>query len=337
MTYISIGDMARSFQLRRHNVELQKHLATLTEELTTGVRSDIAETVSGDFKALAGIEHSLKLLDSYRTATSEAALFAESLQSVLGTVQDLAGEIAPALLSAGTLGSAQLVDTTTRDARQKFDSVVAALNTQLADRFLLSGAATDQRPLSAPQDILDALVLATAGQATAAGVISAVQTWFAAPPGGGGFSDMIYGGAGTPSRVAIGPNETATLDVTALDPTLVDTLEGMALAALVAEGVLPGDDPGRALLSRTAGGVLLASNTDLSSLRARVGTVEAQIADSAERNAAQSTALGIARTGIIAADPYETASGLEAVQTQLETLYAITSRLSRLSLADFLR
>lgn len=337
MTYVSIGDMARSFQLRRHNVELQKHLTTLTEELTTGVKSDIAETVSGDFKALAGIEHSLKLLDSYRTATREAALFAETLQDILGTVQDTAAEIAPALLSAGTTGGAQLVETTTRDARQKFDSVIAALNTQIADRFLLSGAATDQRPLGAPQDILDALLLATAGQTTAAGVISTVQAWFDAPPGSGGFADTIYGGAGTPSAVTIGPNETATLDVTALDPTLLDTLKGMALAALVAEGVLPGDDPGRALLSRTAGSMLLASNSDLASLRARVGMVEARIADSTDRNAAQATALSIARTGLVAADPYETASGLEAIQTQLETLYTITSRLSRLSLADFLR
>jgi flagellar hook-associated protein 3 FlgL len=125
--------------------------------------------------------------------------------------------------------------------------------------------------------------------------------------------------------------------VTALDPTLVETLEGLALAALVADGTLPGDAPGRALLARTAGSLLLGANTDLSSLRARVGTVEAQIADSADRNAAESTALKIARTGIIAADPYETATALEGVRTQIETLYTLTARLARLSLADFLR
>jgi flagellar hook-associated protein 3 FlgL len=337
MNYVSLGDMARSFQLRRHNVELQKRLSTLTEELTTGVKSDVAGAVSGDFKALSGIEHSLHLSESYKTAASEAGLFAATLQDVLGTVQDLAADIAPTLLNAGTTGGAQLVNTTTTDARQKFHSAVSALNTQIADRFLLSGAATDQKPLRGSQDILDALMATTTGQTTASGVINTVQAWFDAPPGGGGFADVIYGGAGTQSAFEIGPNDSAALDVTALDPAVVDVLKGMALAALVAEGVLPGDATGRALLSRTAGEALYASNSDLASLRARVGTVEAHIADTVTRNAAQSTALDIARTQILAADPYETATGLEAVQTQIETLYTITSRLSRLSLADFLR
>jgi len=37
------------------------------------------------------------------------------------------------------------------------------------------------------------------------------------------------------------------------------------------------------------------------------------------------------------ADPFETASTLQAVQLQLETHYAMTARLSRLSLAEYLR
>jgi flagellar hook-associated protein 3 FlgL len=301
------------------------------------VKSDLAGAVSGDFKALAGIEHSLQLLAGYKTAASEANLFAESLQSVLGTVQDLASDVAPSLVSAGTTGGAQLVAITTMDARQKFHSAVSALNTQLADRFLLSGAATDQQPISRSQDILDALMVATSGQLTAGGVIGSVAAWFDSPPGGGGFADLIYGGAGTPSAFEIGPNDSATLDVTALDPNVIDVLKGMALAALVAEGVLSGDDTGRALLSRTAGEALYAANSGLSSMRGHVGTIEAQIADGLARNAAQSSALTIARNDIIAADPYQAATGLEAVQTQIETLYSITSRLSRLSLADFLR
>ncbi len=44
----------------------------------------------------------------------------------------------------------------------------------------------------------------------------------------------------------------------------------------------------------------------------------------------------IARTELIGADPYDTATEMEAVQGQLETLYTVTARLSRLSLADFL-
>ncbi|OYX41654.1 MAG: hypothetical protein B7Z02_15140 [Rhodobacterales bacterium 32-67-9] len=338
MNYVSIGDMAQAFQMRRHNVELQKHLGRLTEEMTTGVRADLAEAVSGDFKVLAGIDRSLKTLDAYKTATNEAALFTEAVQTALETAQDIATDLAPGLLMAATSTSTTLFDTAAGDARQKFHAVVSALNTGVADRFLLSGTATDRKPISGAQDVLDALALAVAGQVTASGVETAVAVWFDAPPGGGGYLDTVYDGAATAlAPFQIGPGDEVTMDLTAADPDLRDLLKGMALGALVAEGALPGDATGRAYLAQRSGEAMIASGNQMAALRARVGTVEAHINDTATRNAAESSALEIARNALISADPYDTASALEAVQTQVETLYTLTARLSRLSLADFLR
>lgn len=337
MTTVSIGDLARNFQLRRHNTELQTRISTLTQEMTTGERADIGAAVSGDFKALAGLDYSLRLLDGYRTAASEAALFADGLQRVLGTVQSLSQDIAPSLLNAGTVGSAQMVETITVDARQKFQSAVSSLNTQIADRFLLSGTATDREPISGAGDILDALSTVTAGLATADDVIATVQSWFDAPSGAGGFADTVYGGAAPLSAVDIGANDSVALDITALDPAIRDTLKGLALAALVADGALAGDAAGRALITRTAGETMLGAGSDLATLGARAGSAEAHIAESASRTAAEAGSLAIARSALVAADPYATATALQSVQTQIETLYSITARLSRLSLADFLR
>lgn len=337
MTTVSIGDLARNFQLRRQNAELQTRLSTLTKEMTTGMKSDIADAVAGDFKPLAGLNHSLGLLEGYKTAASEAGLFAEGIQNVLGTVQTLAENVAPTLLDAGTAGRAEMIDTTTVDARQKFRSVVSALNTQIADRFLLSGTAIDRAPIASAQDVLDALSAATAGQTTASDIISSVDAWFDAPAGGGGYHDVIYDGAGPQSAIDIGANDSVTLDVTALDPAIRDTLKGLALATLVADGALAGDDAGRALITKTAGETIVGAGSSLATLRARVGTIESHIAESASRNAAERDALRAARVALVEADPYETATALQSVQTSIETLYSITARLSRLSLADFLR
>ena len=337
MTTVSIGNLARDFQLRQQNAALQTRLSTLTKEMTTGMKSDVADAVAGDFKPLAGLSHSIGLLEGYRTVASEAALFAESLQNVLGTVQSLAEDVAPSLLDAGTAGRAQMIETTTIDARQKLRSAVSALNTQIADRFLLSGRATDRAPITGAQEMLNALSAATAGQTTASGVISTVQAWFDAPPGGGGFRDVIYNGAGAQGTVDIGANDSVALDVTALDPAILDTLKGLALATLVADGALTGDDAGRALITRTAGETIIGASSSLATLRARVGTIEAHIDASASRNATERGALTTARAALVEADPYETATALQSVQTQIETLYSVTARLSRLSLADFLR
>lgn len=338
MNYVSIGDMAQAFQMRRHNVELQRHLSQLTAELTSGVKSDLAEAVSGDFKALAGIDHSLATLSAYKTTTDEAELFTGTLQAVLGTVQDIATDIAPGLANAASTGTSLIVDTAAVDARQKFHSVVAALNTQVADRYLLSGDATDKRPILGSQDILDALMVAAAGQVTDIGVATVVAAWFDAPLGGGGYLDVIYGGSTTPlAPFQIAPGDEATMNITAANPELRDMLEGLALSALVAEGVLTGDQAGRAALMKTSAEALFSASDEMADLRARLGAVEAHIATAATRNSAETAALEIARTKIIAADPYETASALEAIQTQIETLYTLTARLSRLSLADYLR
>ena len=224
------------------------------------------------------------------------------------------------------------------DARQKLHSAVSALNVRVGDRYLLSGTATDAKPLSGAQDILDALGTAITGQVTASGVITAIASWFDAPAGGGGYLDTVYGGSATPlAPFAIGSEEEASMAITASDTTLRATLKGLALAAMVAEGALPGDDVGRALMVKTAGQILMTANTDLATLRGNLGSVEGHINDIATRNQAESSSLEIARSDIVAADPFATANKLEAVKTRLETLYTLTARLSRLSLADYLR
>ena len=337
MTLLSVGDMAQAFRMRRHNAQLQTQVMRLTAEMTSGTRADLGAAVSGDFRVLAGLDRSLEALKAYRTATTEAALAAGTVQASLGTAQALAADLAPALLSAATGGSSAPVDIAAADARQKFAAVVSALNTRVADRYLLSGTATDRIPVGGPDEILSALATATAGQTTAAGVAAAVSAWFDAPPGGGGYLDTAYGGNATPlAPLRIGAEEEAALDVTAADPAIRNLLRGLALGALVAEGALPSDPAGRAALFKASGESLIASGDEMALLRARVGSVEARIAETAARNTAEASALGIARNGLVAADPYDTASALEAVQTQIETLHALTARLSRLSLADYL-
>jgi flagellar hook-associated protein 3 FlgL len=338
MNNVSIGDMAQTFMLRRHNVEIKTQIQRLTAELTSGKKSDLADAVAGDFKALAGIEHRLTTLKAYHTATAEAALFTGTLQNALEVTQQLATDVAPSLTSAGTGGGFTEVNTTANEARQKLFSTVSALNARVGDRYLLSGAATDQKPILGAQDILDALTVATTGQIDAAGTLAAIDTWFDAPYGGGGYLDAIYGGAAAPlAPFAIGPQDAATMTITAADETLRETLKGLAIGAMVAEGALSGNNAERALMVKTAGETLLGSGVNLAGLRANLGTIEGHVGDISTRNAAETTALEIARNGIIAADPFTTASDLETVTTQLETLYTLTARLSRLSLADFLR
>ena len=55
------------------------------------------------------------------------------------------------------------------------------------------------------------------------------------------------------------------------------------------------------------------------------------------RNAAETARLERARNDIVAADPYDAATALEAVRLQTETLYSVTARLSQLRLSEYLK
>ena len=51
----SIGDMAQSFALRRQSVELNRQMDRLTQELSSGVASDIPRHLSGNLLQLADV------------------------------------------------------------------------------------------------------------------------------------------------------------------------------------------------------------------------------------------------------------------------------------------
>jgi len=338
MTNISTGDLARAYLLRHHTSNTKAQLQRLTGELSSGRKADLGDAVAGDFRALAGIEHSLKALKAYHMAAVEAGMLAGTVQTALESFQSAASDVSFKLLAAGTNGNAIQVRTSASEARRALFTAASALNVQTGDRFLLSGAATDQKPVSGGQDILDALTIAISGQTSAAGVTSAITAWFDAPSGGGGYVDIAYDGSQQPlTPLRIGQDASASLSLSAADPNLREVLKGLAIGAIVAEGALAGDPVGQARLVKTAGQTLIAADGNLTAVRADVGLVEAQVADALTRNGAEASALEITRNGIIVADPYGTASDIEAVSTQLQTMYTLTARLSQLTLANYLK
>ena len=108
--------------------------------------------------------------------------------------------------------------------------------------------------------------------------------------------------------------------------TLVSTSFGSVnpeMGALAAPVFGPGD--------RLVGG-----SRGLTALQAAVGSVQATVEDAATRNEAEAMGLKIMHNKLASADPYESATALTEAEGRLEKLYALTARLSRLSLADYL-
>lgn len=335
MTQISIGDLAQSYVLRRQNTLLKQEMSKLSMEMASGRTADVARHLSGDYSHLADIERGLRVLQGFDTASTEAAQFTGAMQSALGHVQDVTSDLATALFSSSSGYLETAIDSVAHSAESDMQTLVSTLNSNLAGRSLFSGVATDQPALAAADDIMAELRTAIAGAVTTSDVIAAVTDWFEAP--GGGFETMGYSGSTTGmSPFPMGDGQSVDLDLRADNPGIRSALKFTAIAALSAEASLGFSLDAKKQLQVFAGEGLLTSQDGLTTIRADLGYAEERIDDNVARIAAEKTSLEYARGELLGVDPYETATKLENVQFQLESLYTITVRLSRLSLVEYM-
>jgi flagellar hook-associated protein 3 FlgL len=335
MPQFSIGDMAQAFILRGRNHGLKTTIGDLTQEVASGQVADPVVRLGGHLSYLSQIERDRYLADTYSVSVKEVMISASAMQSALENVGNAATGLVEALsLSTGTIGDTYLSLLST-NARGQLDSIIASLNTNVAGRQLFSGVDVEVPPLASAGILLSELRTALAGATSQADVIAAADVFFDTP--GGGFETLIYqGGEASLAPVDLGSGESANLDIRADDPVMRDMLKTVSLAALA-------DDPGLSLsaasrkaLSVSLLGDLLEAKDGVVLLRADLGVAEEQIERASTRIEAESAALQMARNTLLEADPFEAATELEAARLQLETLYTVTARTSRLSLVNFL-
>lgn len=335
MSVFGISDLSRSFVLRGLNTDLSQSLLRLSEEVVSGRSSDTTLRLNGQFSFLTQIESDLIQTQARSTALSEVALLAEAQQTALGRLVDSAdnifGTLALARTDTGTLG----VDTLAAEARGLLDSMVSAINANVAGRYAFSGTQVDAPPLVNSDELLAELATAIAGVTNVSDLRLAADDFFNLP--GGVFETIVYQGSNQNlSPINIGNGETVTLNLRADDPAIRDILKSVALIAVAGEPSAPlPDNALRSMIVDQADEVLNARG-GIIDLRAQLGFSEERIDRSTTRLEAERTSLQLARSDLIGVDPFETASSLEAVRAQLETLYSVTARTQNLSLVNFL-
>lgn len=335
MNLISIGDGAQFLTTQRQNTTLKTQLNTLAKQLSSGEVADKAKALGGNTQRLSAIDHRLTILTTKQERSAETALTVANMQRALDNVDVQRGALGQTLTLISRDSPDIQINDAARAAAGTFGSLVSTLNTQVAGQSLFAGKAVDGTALAAPDDMLADLVAAIGGATAQDDILTAIDTWFDDPAGG--FATMGYlGDTGGPLEKRLDETLSLTLNARADDPELRATLKGAAIAAMADQ--LPGlTQSTKAGLLFEGGLQLQSAASAMASVQARLGYVEGEIERVSVAQSAEKSALGIARNDLAYADPFETASALQAVQLQLETHYAMTARLSRLSLAEYLR
>lgn len=332
---LNIGDLSSSNRLMRDVSRAKENLDRYAAELSSGVSSNLTSKLKGDFSPLAGIENGLARAESYMSTIEEYRLLVEAQQSVIQNIRDIA-DVSDTLLTLTETTDSTLLATAGNDAVARFSAVVGALNTQVGGRTVFAGIDTNRPALADAEVILQAIEneLALAAATTASDVDTIVSGWFDT---GGGFETLGYqGGSQASYQIRLSDNESGTPLQTAQSYAIRDQLAGLAKAALIGRDILSGNLEERGNLARISGENLIASDDNLVRLQASIGTTEAQIQRATVEVESQSESLEITRASIVETDPYEVAIKLQNSEVQLQTIYTLTSRLSNLSLVNFI-
>lgn len=344
----SVSTHALSEAMRRSILDMQTQLLKSQKEVSTGRLADVglelghrtSQTVNfrTDFARLSGIVDTNGLV----TARLDAS------QSALDGIREIAQQFLDSLAVAHSGASDP---TLIKDkAQASLASFTAALNTAVNGEYLFAGINTDALPL---EDYL------AAGSAASQDVANAFQAAFGVPqssPAADGiaagdmqtfldgafaalFDDPAWTGSWSDAssqniRSRISTTEMATTGTNANE----EAFRKLAMAfTMVADlGIENLNDEAARAVVDTAMTTVGEAIGALTTIQANLGTAQDQVARSSERMSLQIDILNTQINALESVDPYEAATRVNSLLTQIETSYALTGRIHALTLLNFL-
>ncbi len=336
MTMTSIGDLAGSFANRLHTVRIKSELLQLSNELSTGRPTDPVAHVGGDTSRLAMIDRDIAIAGARVSAANGLGRFLSTMQTALDAVEGVRSNVVAQLLPVNGASTSLDISRASSVGADAFRQIVSQLNSSYGGVALFAGTASDGAALADADAMLASLSAAAAGAVTASDVLAAVDDWFNDPVGG--FATIGYlGDTGAHLERRIDNDVNATIDARADHPALKELLRSTAVLALATDPALSLTDSTALTLVTGELPRMLSAAGSLTDLRADVGYLEERTAEAATRNGALAASLTIMRNELALVDPYATAVALKERETQLETQFTLTARLSNLSLVNYLR
>ena len=335
---VHISDISRNLTLRLANVSAKSQLNTLTQELSSGIKSNIIKSLNGNLSTINSIEHQIKNINSYQAGIESTIIQLDSVQASISSISSITSDLSTSLISEAGRGSDQDLKIITMKGYDELNSVINYINITANGRYSLSGSKTDTAPLPPASNIIKAITTSLPNPHSADDIIDVVEEWFSTPAEESRFVKEIYQGSITSKTTTlIGNDSTITINTTALDKGFLETIKGATLLAISdALSTTLTNTEVRSLALRS-GQILASSNLELSDTRAEIGIQQQKVSHEKTRQTAELLALDLSRSNLLVADRYETASALIEAEMHLQNILTLSSRILRLSLSDYLR
>jgi len=314
--------------------DTREAIARLSAELSTGRIEDVPEALRHDFSALGLAERDLALSDGLRLSIAHGQRVTQAAEHALQGIATELDEVRDDLVPLITGGAPTDLGGLAQASWNSFDRVVSLLNTRQDGGAVFAGGRSDTGAAASAQDLRSDLQAIAALATDATDLTARIGAYFA--DGGDFQTNRVPPGAPASYGFRLAANEIATVDARGDDSEFRAALATIASVASVAGSAFAMDDDARQFLAIDATPALLSATDGVTNARAEMGRLGARTDTAGELLTAQVRQAEVARSDLIGADPFETATRLEQEVARLETIYTLTARLSRLRLTDYL-
>lgn len=338
MTFSPIGFPAqpRNDLLARLVGQLRGQSDTARQEVVTGLRADPAGALNGKVSELLGVDQSLAEIAQYREIIGLASARAAVTQNTLDVLRDFANELSVSGQTALESNLSTAGEAVSVAARQALGAAISALNVSFGGRRLFAGDAGDSPAVTSAEVFMATSVTILEAGPTAGAAYANLTVGFTTV--GGLYDSSLYtGGSGDAPATEVANGERLAYaqraDAAPIRALLRDLV---TLAAAFDPGNAIPDDDRRAMAGQAIAG-MRNNVSGLIGMAGEVGAAEERMTTVAARNQASEVGLTLAYMSLAGRDQFEAATELTNLETQLETTFLATARLSNLSLVNFLR
>lgn len=349
MKTTSISTLAITNATREARVNLQVKLAEKQKEATSARHADVGLSLGYLTQRTVSLRQDMDRLSTFKDSNSVAASRLELSQTTLEGLADSAQDFLATLNAARSARSSAGVAIT--DAKARLTSFTAGMNTAVNGAYIFAGVNTDVKPVaeydtnppSLAKQAVDSAFLAEFGVAQSdpgtAAITGAQMNTFLDTT----FSNLFDSASWTTtwssasdqnisSRISTNERIETSANANA------DPFRGLAsvytmISDLGIEDLSP--EAYDAVIDKAIK-VVGQSISDLTELRAGLGTSEERIKAANDRIDIQVTLMKEHITTLEGVDPYEATANVNALLTQIETAYSLTSRLQNLSLINYI-
>lgn len=349
MKAAGVSDLSSSQLMRTTVLKLQREMSVVQEQASTGRIADRGLALGLNSSLSVDFNQQIERIDTIKSLNATVSGRLETTQTNLDSIGQTISDVMELLVRAKSPGvDLALIKQSATDALKTLND---KLNTSYNGQFLFAGLNTDVLPVdpdpgaptAAGRMAVDASFVAAFGFAQTDPAAQAINDVDMAAYLDGGFKDL-FDDTGWRSnfssasdkviRSRISMSEVIDGSVSTDHQAFRDVTKALTMMSqLNIDGLGP---KASTVVLDKAIEALSRGQTSVTAMQARTGSLQAQVRDATERLEIQSQSLAMNLGSLEDVDPYEMSVRYTALSTQIETAYALTSRIKQLGLLKYI-